>query len=296
MLHSKECKLISKLPSPGRCRNYASRSGTRNRSSIRSSDSKFRYLHTTEGSVSIFLIMILAFVFLFTTVLIDYARIAAVNVQEERLARAGVRSVMSSYDITLRDRYALFAFGGNDGNQLLSKVLNDNLYESGRADAFNLLPVKLDSSSLNWSRPLGSYDIFRRQIIEDMKYKAPVDFALELAGKLKPLSAAMTEASQTTQILGDLQPLYTQREEALELMLQKRREAADSTVKLQKLLMNPPANHIYPAGLGSIASAADIPAMYNDYFAKYYEDLFRDTKNRRSTQEFYRCIEIKYLI
>lgn len=278
MLHSKECKLFSKLPSPGRCRSYASRSGTRNRSSNRSSDSKFRYLHTTEGSVSIFLIMILAFVFLFTTVLIDYARIAAVNVQEERLARAAVRSVMSSYDITLRDRYALFAFGGNDGNQLLSKVLNDNLYESGRADAFNLLPVKLDSSSLNWSRPLGSYDIFRRQIIEEMKYKAPVDFALELAGKLKPLSAAMTEASQTTQILGDLQPLYTQREEALELMLQKRREAADSTVKLQKLLMNPPADHIYPTALGSIASAADIPAMYNDYFAKYYEDLFRDTK------------------
>lgn len=238
----------------------------------------FRCLHKNEGSVSIFLIMVLAFVFLFTTVLIDYARIAAVNVQEERLARAGVRSVMSSYDITLRDRYGLFAFGGSDGNQLLSKMLNDNLYESGRADAFNLLPVMVDSSSLDWSRPLGSYDIFRRQIIEEMKYKAPVDFALELAGKLKPLSAAMTEASQSTRILADLQPLYEQREEALELMLQKRRAAAGSAVKLQKLLMNPPADNIYPTGLGSIASAADIPAMYNDYFAKYYEDLFRDTK------------------
>lgn len=231
----------------------------------------------SEGSVSIFLIMILAFVFLFTAVLIDYARIAAVTVQEERLARAGVRSVMSAYDIVLRERYGLFAYGGSDADQLLSKILNDNLYESGRGDAFNLLPLKLDSSSLNWSRPLGSYEIFKRQIAEEMKYKAPVDFALELAGKLKPLSAAMTEASRTTEVLGDLQPLYDQREEALDLMLLRRREAADSAAQLQKLLMNPPGDHIAQQTLGPLGSAADIPAMYNDYVAKYYSDLYRDS-------------------
>lgn len=146
---------------------------------------------TTDGSVSVFLIMVLAFVFLFTAVLIDYARIAAASVQQERLARAAVRSVMSSYDLSLQQSYGLFAFGGDNGEQLLSGVLNDNLYESGRGDAFNLLPVKLDSSSLAWSRSIGSYDIFRRQIAEEMKYKAPVDFALELAGKFRPLAAAM---------------------------------------------------------------------------------------------------------
>jgi hypothetical protein len=274
MLNSKDSKSFSKLPIRSNCLDYENRSSSRVGGLVSG-------LHKTGGSVSIFLIMILAFVFLFTTVLIDYARIAAVNVQEERLARAGIRSVMSSYDITLRDRYGLFAFGGSDGNQLLSKVLNDNLYESGRADAYNLLPVTVDSSSLNWSRPLGSYDIFRRQIIEEMKYKAPVDFALELAGKLKPLSAAMTEASQTAQILGDLQPLYDQREEALDLMLQRRKQAADSAESLQKLLMNPPADSIASLALGNIASSSDIPAMYRDYVAKYYEDYYRD-ENRRA--------------
>ncbi|NQX49095.1 hypothetical protein HQN87_27595 [Paenibacillus tritici] len=238
----------------------------------------FRGLSAAEGSVSIFLIMVLAFVFLFNAVLIDYARIAAVNVQEERLARAAIRSVMSAYDIELREGYGLFAFGGGDGNQLMSKVLNDNLYESGRGDAFNLLPVMVDSSSLDWSRPLGSYEVFRRQIIEEMKYKAPVDFALELAGKLKPLSAAMTEASRTTNVLGDLQPLYDQREEALDLMLRKRREAADSARKLQKLLMDPPGNSISALTLGPLASGSDIPAMYGDYVNKYYEDYYRDSK------------------
>lgn len=232
----------------------------------------------TEGSVSIFLIMVLAFVFLFTGVLIDYARIAAANVQEERLARAGVRSVMSSYDIGLREKYGLFAFGGSDGNQLMSSVLNDNLYESGRVDTFNLLPQTLDSSALNWSRPLGEYTFFRKEIAEEMKYKAPVDFALELAGKFKPLSEAMGEASRTTKLMSKLQPLYDEREEALDLMLKRRKQAAESGLVLQRMIMDPPGNSIVYSSLDDIKSAADIAAMYSDYVGKYYADLNRDSK------------------
>lgn len=247
----------------------------------------------TEGSVSIFLIMVLAFVFLFTAVLIDYARIAAANVQQERLARAAVRSVMSSYDITLRENYGLFTFGGDDGDQLLSGVLNDNLYESGRGDAFNLLPVKLDTSSLTWSRPVGSYDIFRRQITEEMKYKAPIDFTLELAGKFKPLSAAMGEASRSTKVLGKLQPLYDAREAALDLMMKRRRQAAESGRVLQQIIMNPPQDDISTLSLGDIASAADIVAMYRDYVGKYYADLYRDreTQSEKYQQALARYIE-----
>ena len=232
----------------------------------------------TEGSVSIFLIMVLAFVFLFTTVLIDYARIAAVNVQEERLARAGVRSVMSSYDVELQEKYSLFAFGNSDGDMLLSQVLNDNLRKSGRGDAFNIVPYALESSSLEWSRSLGSYDIIRRQIIEDMKYKAPIDFTLELAGKFKPLSAAMGEASRATEVLSKLQPLYDEREQALDLMLERRSQAAESGRTLLHSIMNPPMNYIPANSIGSIQTAADISAQYNDYVGKYYADLYRDSK------------------
>lgn len=100
----------------------------------------------TEGSVTIFLIMVLAFVFLFTAVLIDYARIAAFNVQEERLARASVRSVMSSYHVELREKYGLFAFGDSNGDMLLSKVLNENLHKSGRG-------IRSISYPLHWNPP-----------------------------------------------------------------------------------------------------------------------------------------------
>ncbi|MBY0013241.1 hypothetical protein [Paenibacillus typhae] len=247
---------------------------------------KFLWIKETGGSVSIFLIAALAFVFLFTAVLIDYARIAAANVQQERLARAAVRSVMSSYDLSLQQSYGLFAFGGDDGSQLLSAVLNDNLFESGRGDAFNLLPVKLDSSALDWSRPVGSYDIFRRQIAEEMKYKAPVDFALELAGKFKPLSAAMGEASRSTKVLGKLQPLYDAREAALDQMLERRRQAAESARDLQQTIMNPPQDYISSRTLSNVASAADIAAMYNDYVGKYYTDLYRDREKEPERYQY----------
>lgn len=232
----------------------------------------------TEGSVSIFLIMVLAFVFLFTAVLIDYARIAAFNVQEERLARASVRSVMSSYDVELREKYGLFAFGESDGDMLLSQVLNDNMHKSGRSDTFNLVPFALESSSLKWRRPLGSYDVVSRQILEEMKYKAPVDFALELAGKFKPMSGVMAEASRATELLSKLQPLYDEREEALDLMLEQRSQAAESGRRLLQWIMNPPAESISASSLGSMQSAADIPAQYSDYLGKYYDDLYRDSK------------------
>lgn len=153
----------------------------------------------------------------------------------------------------------------------------------------------VDSSSLDCSRPLGTYEVFRRQIIEEMKYKAPVDFALELAGKLKPLSAAMTEASRTTEILGDLQPLYDQREEALDLMLKKRKEAADSAQSLQKLLMNPPGDLIRERSLASLAASSDIPAMYGDYVNKYYDDYYRPPRQGRSTRQCYRSIRFRLL-
>ncbi|SET95342.1 phage tail tape measure protein [Paenibacillus sp. NFR01] len=228
------------------------------------------------GSVSIFLIMVLAVLFLFAAVLIDFARIAASNVQQERLARAGVRSVMSSYDTQLHEKYGLFAFSGDRGEQILSEVLGDNLYESGRSDAFNLLPVKLDSSTLEMSRPLGEFEVFRRQIGEEMKYKAPIDAVLELAAKFKPISGAMEEASRSTKLLAKLQPLYDEREAALDEMLEKRKLVGDRVRDLERLIVNLPGREVVNEPVGTMDSAADIVAMHADYVAKYFSDVYRD--------------------
>ncbi|WP_054956499.1 TadE/TadG family type IV pilus assembly protein [Paenibacillus dakarensis] len=231
---------------------------------------------STDGAVSIFLIIALSAVFIFVAVFIDFARVAAMKVQSERLARAAVRSVMSSYDPQLQQEYGLFAFGESEGDYIMGKMLNDNLSPGERGDAFHLLPLELDSSGLTLERPLGKYDIFNRQISEDMKYKAPIDFTLELVNKYKPLSQSMKEASNAMDVLKKLRKLYDKREAALNEMLEKQRQAGKNVQKLAELVMNPPGSSIQDESLGgSVRTAEDAAAQYNDYLLKMQEDAAR---------------------
>ena len=200
----------------------------------RSSRKRREVGRSSDGSVSVFLIIALAAVFMFVAIFIDYSRIAAMKVQSERLTRAAVRSVMSSYDPQLQKEYGLYAHGGTSGDLIMGNVLNDSLNPGDRSDAFRLMAMELDSSGLELQRPLGTYDIFNRQIIEDMKYKAPIDFTLELVGKFKPLSQSMKEASNTVDVLKKLRKLYDKREAALDDRGVRRREwAQDQPLCLQ---------------------------------------------------------------
>jgi len=230
-----------------------------------------------NGSVSVFLIMILAFIFAFVALFIDYARIAAMKVQTERLAHAAVRSVMSSYDVELRERYGLFAYGAQSGDQIMAGVLNSSLEKGKRSDRFNLLPMELDTSGLQMDRMLGEYEIFNREIGEEMKYKAPIDFTLEIAGKLKPLSSSLKEASDTVDVLRKLQKLYDKREAALDRMLAKQKQAAQSAGGIPGMLMGLYSSSISNESLGAsrITTAAGIAAQYDDYVMKANEDANR---------------------
>lgn len=231
---------------------------------------------SAQGSVSIFLIIALSVVFMFTGVFIDYARIAAMKVQSERLTRAAVRSVMSAYDPQLQQEYGLYAFGETSGDMIMGKMLNESISPGERSDAFRLLPLELDSSGLVLERELGKYEVFNRQISEDMKYKAPIDFTLELVNRFKPMSESMKEASDTVDVLKKLQKLYDKREEALDEMLESQRKAGESTIRLSGLIMNPPGSSIADESLGGgVSSAADAAAQYNDYIAKSEEDAAR---------------------
>lgn len=237
---------------------------------------------SSDGAVSIFLIIALSMVFMFVAVFIDYARVAAMKVQSERLARAAVRSVMSSYDPQLQQEYGLFAFGESSGDYIMGKMLNDSLSPGERGDAFHLLPLELDSSGLSIQRPLGKYDIFNRQISEDMKYKAPIDFTLELVNKYKPLSQSMKEASNAVDVLKKLRKLYDRREEALNDMLEKQRQAGKSVESLSRLIMNPPGSTITDDSLGgAVHTAADAASQYNDYLLKSEEDASRASEEEK---------------
>ncbi|OAB48370.1 hypothetical protein PBAT_01660 [Paenibacillus antarcticus] len=233
----------------------------------------FSKWHTDQrGSVSIFLILILAIVFTFVALFIDYARIAAMKVQSERLVHSAVRSVMSAYEPELQQEYGLFAYGESNGDQIMSGVLNDSMDHGDRGDSFSILPLELDTSSLQMERMLGEYEIFNRQVGEEMKYKAPIDFTLEIVNKFKPISQSMKEASNTVDVLKKLQKLYDKREDALDEMLKKQKKSAQSVDDISNLIMDQASTHISNESLGGgIHSGKDIAAQYDDYVLKANE-------------------------
>lgn len=94
-------------------------------------------------------------------------------------------------------------------------------------------------------RELGRYDIFNRQIQEDMKYRAPVDFTLEVINRFKPISDEMKEAAHTVDLLKKLQKLYDKREELLDEAIANQTESAEKLKNLPKLIMDPPSPAIY---------------------------------------------------
>ena len=237
----------------------------------------FKKGESESGAVTIFLALVLAVIFMFVAVFIDYARIGAMKVQTERLSHAAVRSVMSSYMPELQQRYGLFAHSGEQGDFIMSKVLNDSTKPITHRDGLSIIPMQLDSSGLVFERELGRYDQFNQQLQEEMKYKAPIDFLYETVTRFKPLSEDLKQAAHSVDVLRKLQKLYDKREKLLEQAIKKRREAAKTAVMIAKLVMDPPSTYFGDSPLGgNVRSLADGAARYRDYYSKLTEDEARE--------------------
>lgn len=234
-----------------------------------------------RGAVTIFLIIIFAFIFAFVSIFIDYSRMSALQAQSEQISHAAVRSVLSAYDPDLLDRYGLFAYGGTDENYIMSKVLKDEFNLLDRSDDLSIMKAKLDSSSVQLGRPLGTYPVFTQQIREQMKYKAPIDFTIEIVNKFKPMSSVMKEASNTVDVMGKLQKLYDEREDKLNQLVDHQKKSADSVQELSSWVISRGITTIPDEPLnGSISSVRDAAGQFEDYKSKTEEDSKRKPVDR----------------
>ncbi|RXZ84747.1 hypothetical protein EBB07_01645 [Paenibacillaceae bacterium] len=184
----------------------------------------------SHGSVSIYFAVVTAAIVLFHALFIDYARITAFNNQVESAARSGVRSVLSAYDEQLYERYGLFGRGGSAADDIFANVLDDNLAHEDRK-AFHLLDPVREASHINTAQMVGQHPVFRRQVLEEMKYKAPIDFTIEMIDKFKPMTKGLKEANATVGLLQNLKKLYEARERNLEEALALQRQAAQALEK-----------------------------------------------------------------
>lgn len=221
-----------------------------------------------KGAVSVFLILILVVVFIFNAVLIDYARIFIAEKQTERAVKTGVRSVMSSFDSGLV-RYGLFGLNG-DPNNIFKEVVEKNLPQQD-ADHFQFVDTKLESMNILPSGDaysLARVDVYEEQILQNMKYMAPIEFTKIMLEKFKmnDLQQDMADASAFIDVMSKIEPLYNAREEALD-KLDDQVGALLLTIKdsvedpgMVDSIKGPVSTNITEATLGIVNVLKDIPA------------------------------------
>lgn len=233
------------------------------------------FFKSEKGVVSVFLTLIILVVFVFHAVLIDYARIVIAEKQTERAVKAASRSVMSSFDNSLVP-YGLYGQTG-EAAKIFEKVVQNNLAEENPT-TFQFIDTKAESTSVAMSGKeftLGNLDVFEEQVLQQMKYMAPVEFTKIMLEKFKllDLQQDVQEVDTFIDVMSKVEPLYNDREKALDHLddeiasdkllsaIKKKLEDKDITEIIEATRSELPADERYIVSLGNIAVLDDIVSM-----------------------------------
>lgn len=224
-----------------------------------------------DGTVTLFAVVILSSLLLFLGTLIDYARIMSTGLMTEDAARTGVRSALSAYDSWLYERYGLFGRGGTDGESIFKEVVEGNLGEEAMDGGFGIVRTKVGEASLHTSSVLGEHDVFARQVLEEMKYKAPVDMTLEIVAKLLPLADSLKQSGQAIDTLSELRRLYEKRETLLEEALLLQEQGAELVAADESLPLVPAGRAAISAG-GISGTVSSLLERFREYAGRLSQD------------------------
>jgi len=171
-------------------------------------------------------VVITASVVLFGTILVDYARVAALNTMSELAVRGSVRSALSAYDAALYERYGLFGRGGTPSGEIVEKTLRGTLEYGGSDGRYRPVSPAVERFQVDAAAFLGQYGVLKRQIEEEMKIKAPIDFMLELGTRLGAMAPIAKETAATAELLAEASGLYDERRRYLLRTIALMRELA----------------------------------------------------------------------
>jgi len=149
-------------------------------------------MHQCKGSITVFLSVILVITITFTGSLIDYARIKSAEHLVLQACEAAGYSVLSGYSKTLKEEYGLMSlYQGNRIQNLETlgyRVMNENLTVN-ESNCWDIYQFQIESlvitPYLNFSQP----EVTRKQVIEFMKYRAPVESVGTIVERLELISS-----------------------------------------------------------------------------------------------------------
>ncbi|AHD06536.1 hypothetical protein RB153_15460 [Paenibacillus larvae] len=167
-----------------------------------------------------YIILLLVPVFFFQAVLIDFARVKAAQKESEQALKAGLRSVLSAFQPDVQT-YGLYGIGisQEDSLKLYRNVLDNNLSGNLKAEGFRILDTRTENAtSLLPMYTLANHTVLKRQILEEMKIRAPIEFGLEIKEKWIKTGAdkLMKQGSVFSKEAGKIEKLLEKREELMD--------------------------------------------------------------------------------
>lgn len=144
-----------------------------------------RLIKEQKGTVTIYLALIFMVMIVFTGVFIDLARIRLAQNQLRRITNSAARSVLASYNPALKNEYGVFVVNNDiDCQGEFRKYIELNL-DSFSSKNFKLLNCNYENSQLVLSQPLDNLTALKRQVLEEMKYSAPIEISRDLIDKFR---------------------------------------------------------------------------------------------------------------
>ncbi|GEM_PF-3528498 len=170
-----------------------------------------KFWKNNKGSVSLFLLIMLTAIFFFQAVLIDYARIMAANLVVERSLAAANRSILSTYDRELQEKYGVYGtniFKDANLNEMLRDVVDRNVTVplGGSGDFLNLqVEETMFNENEDVALTLADRNVFTMQVLDDMKYKGPLEFSLAMLDPLSEMASKLKANSSETKALDNME-------------------------------------------------------------------------------------------
>lgn len=179
-----------------------------------------QWRRNTDGSVSIYFMIVLSALVLFGSVFVDFARIHTAELRHQAAVQAAARSLHSSYIPELQ-AYGLYGLNAAAASPIYKEVLLRNLASPGvTTDNGSWIELQLDVESIHmaFDSNLAEHETFKKQVLEEMKYRAPIEYMFGIYDKLRETPALdyVQQASTLSKRLKKLEDLVQKRERSLD--------------------------------------------------------------------------------
>lgn len=174
-------------------------------------------LNRNTGQVTVFLSIILLAVIIVAGVLVDASRISSGEALAKSAVSSAAKSVLAGYGSRLKENYGLLAFNSASEESLKNTVkayLEKNLQAGGEKENGNpgidLYGFRIENINVSAVQNLSENKVFKQQILEYMKYRAPKEMVegfverLSAVRDMGKMSAAYSRKIGIDKLLGKL--------------------------------------------------------------------------------------------